>query len=165
MAIEIERRYLVNDDAWQPLVTQRFRIRQGYFARTALMRARIRLIDNDQAFITLKSQPGPEMRYEYEYPIPYGEAAEMVDRFSIEPLIDKVRHCLLWGGMTWSVDVFEGANRGLVLAEIELARVGETIDLPPWVGKEVTGDVRYGNSNPARFPYLAWEDKQPGVAP
>ena len=87
MAIEIERKYLVIDDSWQPNVTHRLHIRQGYFARTPLMRARIRLIGNDQAFITLKSQPGSLMRYEYEYAIPYAEAAEMVERFSIEPLV------------------------------------------------------------------------------
>ncbi|GLS30962.1 CYTH domain-containing protein [Mesorhizobium albiziae] len=93
MPVEIERKFLVNDDSWQALVTERLRVRQGYFARTPMMRARIRLIDKDQAFITLKSQPGPVTRYEYEYPIPYSEAAEMIDRFSIEPLIEKTRHC------------------------------------------------------------------------
>ena len=157
MPVEIERKYLVTNESWQSHVTEPLRIRQGYFARTALMRARIRLIDNDQAFITFKSQPGPVVRYEYEYPIPYAEAAEMVERFSIEPLIEKTRHCLPWGDLTWSIDVFEVANRGLVLAEVELSRVEETVDLPPWAGKEVTSDTRYGNSNLARFPFLTWD--------
>ena len=121
------------------------------------MRARIRLINDDKAFITLKSQPGPEMRYEYEYPIPYADAAEMIERFSMEPLIEKIRHCLPLAGLMWSIDVFEGANRGLVLAEVELGRVGQSFDLPPWTGNEVTGDTRYGNSSLARTPSSTWE--------
>jgi adenylate cyclase len=116
------------------------------------MRARIRLINDDKAFITLKSQPGPEMRYEYEYPIPYADAAEMIERFSMEPLIEKIRHCLPLAGLMWSIDVFEGANRGLVLGEVELGRVGQSLDLPPWTANEVTGDTRYGNSSLARTP-------------
>ncbi len=157
MPVEIERKFLVTDGSWQALVTQRLQVRQGYFARTPVMRARIRLIDKDQAFITLKSQPGPVTRYEYEYPIPYAEAAEMIDRFSIEPLIEKTRHCLPWGGLTWSVDVFEGLNRGLALAEVELERADQDFELPPWAGKEVTSDTRYGNSSLARSPFMTWD--------
>lgn len=156
MAIEIERKFLVRDDSWRADVFRSIAIRQGYLARTPLLRARIRLF-GDQGFITLKSEPGHLVRHEYEYQIPKGDAEEIIRRFSIEPLIVKTRHDVMYQGVLWSVDAFAGANAGLVVAEVELGDEDQTVAIPPWVGREVTSDHRYGNSNLARNPFVTWE--------
>ena len=155
MAIEIERKFLVKDDTWRRNVRRSVHIRQGYFARTPLMRARIRIFDY-QGFIALKSEPGVMTRYEFEYEIPKHEAEEMICRFSIEPIVSKTRHELQHAGLTWEVDVFEGANLGLVVAELELGDEAQVFEKPAWVGKEVITDRRYGNSNLARYPFVTW---------
>ena len=84
MAIEIERKFLVRDDSWRQGSQRSVRIEQGYFCRTPLLRARIRIF-GDKGYITLKSEPGTLTRYEFEYEIPKAEAIEIITRFSIEP--------------------------------------------------------------------------------
>ncbi len=118
MAVEIERKFRVRDDSWRQDVRRSMHIRQGYFARTPRLRSRIRIF-GDKGFITLKSEPGVVSRYEFEYEIPKHEAEEMISRFNIEPMITKTRHDVPFAGLTWEVDVFEGANAGLVVAELE----------------------------------------------
>jgi adenylate cyclase len=118
---------------------------------------RIRIF-GDEGYITLKSEPGTLTRYEFEYEIPKSDATEIIARFSIEPIIAKTRHEVPHEGMLWFVDVFEGANRGLVVAEVELEYEAQNIVMPPWAGEEVTGDRRFGNSNLARYPFVTWRD-------
>jgi adenylate cyclase len=158
VAIEIERKFLVIDDGWRADVFRITPIQQGYFSRTSLLRARIRIF-GEQGFITLKSEPGSLIRHEYEYEIPQADAVEIIRKFSIEPLIAKSRHDLMYEGTLWSIDVFEGANKGLVVAEVELQSADEIVALPRWVGEEVTGDRRYGNSNLARYPFVTWGEQ------
>ena len=93
-------------------------------------------------------------------PIPKSEAIEIITRFSIEPIIAKTRHEVPYEGAVWHVDVFEGANTGLVVAEVELEYEARKIVMPPWAGEEVTGDRRYGNSHLARYPFVTWGDMQ-----
>ncbi|MFT3731162.1 MAG: CYTH domain-containing protein [Hyphomicrobium sp.] len=156
MALEIERKFLIRDDTWKSAATGSARILQGYFARTALVRARIRIY-GDKGFITLKSEPGALVRHEYEYEIPYADAVEMIKQFSIEPIIRKTRFDVPYEGVVWAVDVFDGANSGLVIAEAELKTADQALAIPSWAGKEVTGDRRYGNSDLARYPFLTWD--------
>ncbi|MGJ4856241.1 CYTH domain-containing protein [Labrys sp. KB_33_2] len=158
MAVEIERKFLVRNDDWRQQVRGSAIIRQGYFCRTPLLRARIRIY-GDKGFITLKSEPGTRTRHEFEYEIPQADAVEIIRRFSIEPLVSKTRHDVHHGGLGWAVDVFTGANDGLVLAEVELEHEDQPVSLPGWVGEEVTGDRRYGNSNLARFPFTSWSEE------
>jgi adenylate cyclase len=163
VAIEIERRFLVAGDSWRADVIRETPIKQGYFSRTSLLRARIRIF-GDQGFVTFKSEgatseAGSLMRHEFEYEIPKADAVEMIRRFSIEPLISKRRYDVMYEGKMWSIDVFEGANKGLVLAEVELTTSDEVISVPRWAVKEVTGDARYGNSSLARFPFLSWDEE------
>jgi adenylate cyclase len=158
MAIEIERKFLVRSEAWREAVSGSATIRQGYFCRTPLLRARIRIF-GDKGFITLKSEPGFTVRHEFEYEIPKPDAIEIIRCFSIEPLIAKTRYDVLHGGMRWAVDVFSGANAGLVIAEIELDHPDQIVAIPDWAGEEVTGDRRYGNSNLARYPFTSWGDE------
>lgn len=156
MALEIERKFLIRGDSWRTSATGSERILQGYFARTPLLRARIRIY-GDKGYITLKGQPGMLVRHEYEYEIPKADAVEMIKQFSIEPIISKMRYEVPYGGVVWAVDVFEGANTGLQLAEAELKSPDQALALPPWAGREVTNDLRYGNSNLARYPFVTWD--------
>lgn len=156
MALEIERKFLIRDDSWRAAATGSDRILQGYFARTPLLRARIRIY-GDKGYITLKGEPGMLVRHEYEYEIPKSDAIEMIRQFSVEPIISKMRYEVPYGGVVWTVDVFDGANRGLVLAEAELKSPDQTLAVPPWAGREVTNDRRYGNSNLARNPFVSWD--------
>jgi adenylate cyclase len=158
MGIEIERKFLIANDGWRAGSTGSARIVQGYFARTPLLRARIRIY-GEKGFITLKSQSGTLVRHEFEYEIPKADAVEMIRQFSIEPVISKQRYDVPFAGVVWAVDVFDGANKGLIIAEAELATPDQPLDLPPWVGREVTTDDRYGNSNLARNPYVTWTDE------
>jgi adenylate cyclase len=156
MALEIERKYLVCSDEWRAGVEQSIPIRQGYFCRTPLLRARIRVF-GERGFITLKSEAGTLVRHEYEYEIPKADAIEIIERFSIEPLITKTRHHLTYDGVLWAVDVFEGENAGLVMAEVELTSQEQRVSVPKWAGQEVTADSRYGNSNLASAPFSTWQ--------
>jgi adenylate cyclase len=160
MALEIERKFLIRDDSWKSGATGSAHILQGYFARTPLLRARIRIY-GDKGFITLKSEGGKLIRHEYEYEIPRTEAVEMIKQFSIEPIITKTRHDVPYDGVVWAVDVFEGANTGLVLAEAELNSADQALSLPPWAGREVTNDRHYGNSSLARYPFITWDNGNP----
>src|SRR5262249_39317078 len=96
----------------------------------------------------------------FEYEIPKADAIEIIARFSIEPIITKTRHEVPYEGALWHVDVFEGANAGLVVAEIELEHEAEVIVMPPWAGEEGTYDPPFGNSHLARFPFVTWKDVQ-----
>jgi adenylate cyclase len=156
MALEIERKFKMRDETWRQASTGSAHILQGYFARTPLLRARIRIY-GDKGFITLKSEGATLVRHEYEYEIPKADAIEMIKRFSIEPIVRKVRYDVPYDGVVWAVDVFEGANSGLTLAEAELKSADQKLSLPPWVGEEVTNDRRYGNSNLARYPFVTWD--------
>jgi adenylate cyclase len=162
MAVEIERKFLVRDDSWRGGVKRSYPIRQGYFCRTPLLRARIRIF-GDKGYITLKSEPGTLTRYEFEYEIPKDEATEIITRFAIEPIITKTRHEVPYDGVLWVVDVFEGVNAGLAVAEVELEYEEQSFATPPWAGEEVTRDRRFGNSNLARYPFVTWSEKS--VAP
>lgn len=157
MAQEIERKFLVAGDFMQD-VFRSYRITQGYISRTPGRTVRVRVRD-DKGFLTIKgpSFDGGLSRFEWEKEIPAGEAEELLAL--AEPVvIDKVRHLVrnTDGVHTWEVDVFLGANEGLVLAEIELGEPDEPFDRPAWLGQEVTGDRRYYNSYLSRTPFTVW---------
>ena len=156
MGVEIERKFLVGGDAWRTL-GQATLLRQGYLSTDAARTVRVR-IDGEQAFLTIKGKSVGASRGEWEYPIPVNEAAELLDGLCQQPLVEKVRRRIAVGPHTWEVDEFLGANAGLVVAEIELASEDEAFEKPDWLGREVTGDVRYFNSNLIRQPYSQWKD-------
>ncbi|WP_305823652.1 CYTH domain-containing protein [Massilia brevitalea] len=156
MGVEIERKFLVDGDAWRTL-GQATLLRQGYLSTDAARTVRVR-IDGEQAFLTIKGKSVGASRGEWEYPIPVSEAAELLDGLCQQPLVEKVRRRIAIGPHTWEVDEFLGANAGLVVAEIELASEDEAFEKPDWLGREVTGDARYFNSNLIRQPYSQWKD-------
>ena len=154
MPVEIERKFLVNGDAWRGPGTGT-RYRQGYLSVEPGRTVRVRLAD-DSAWLTIKGRSEGMARAEYEYPIPVADAVEMLDTLCIHPLIEKVRYCIEHAGHTWEVDEFSGDNAGLVLAEVELAAADEAVELPAWAGREVTDDPRYYNASLQLHPYREW---------
>ncbi|MDJ1174353.1 CYTH domain-containing protein [Roseofilum capinflatum] len=158
MAIEIERKFLVKGDSWRGL-GKAIHYRQGYIRTENHATVRVR-IAGDRGYLTLKTLPSGSSgirRLEYEYPIPLEDAQEMLEYLCDRPQIDKTRYTFNWGGMVWEVDEFAGDNQGLILAEVELTDANQEIQLPEWVGEEVSEDYRYFNSYLASHPYSQWK--------
>lgn len=152
---EIERKFLLNDTAF--LAGRRGeRISQGYLARTERATVRVRLGD-ERAWLTIKGRTRGISRHELEYEIPPEHARLVLEEMCISAIIDKTRYRVSHGGHVWEVDVFHGANAGLVVAEIELRHENEPFECPPWLGIEVTHDPRYRNVNLAMHPFGAWQ--------
>ncbi len=154
MGKEIERKFLVKGNAWQEGATGT-RYRQGYLNSQSDRTVRVREA-GDQAFLTIKGPSLGASRSEYEYLIPLQDARELLDTLCEQPLIDKVRYKIPYQGHLWEVDVFGAENEGLVIAEVELNAEDETIELPEWIGEEVTSDVRYFNSSLSKRPFSTW---------
>ena len=146
MATEIERKYLVRDDSWRDHVHDQMHYQQGYLGNTEQCSVRVRL-GGDRAFVNIKGATVGASRLEYEYPVPVEDARTMLREMCRRPIIEKTRYLVRHGDQEWEVDVFEGDNAGLVVAEIELDDESQPVDLPPWAGDEVTEDVRYYNAS------------------
>jgi adenylate cyclase len=157
VGIEIERKFLLNDDGWRGR-GRPTPMRQGYLASDPVRTVRVR-IEGERAVITIKSKSSGATRGEWEYEIPVPDAAELLDRLCEQPLVEKVRHRIEHAGHTWEVDEFQGENAGLVVAEIELGSEDEAFEKPDWIGREVTGDPRYYNSSLIRLPYAKWKEQ------
>jgi adenylate cyclase len=155
MATEIERKFLVKNDAWRDQVESAERIAQGYLAADAAVTVRVRL-RGDRAYLTVKGRTQGISRSEFEYPIPVADAEDMLRGLAPLPPVEKVRHLIRSGAHLWELDVFEGANAGLAMAEIELAAEDEPFVLPDWAGEEVTADPRYYNAYLAAHPFTLW---------
>ena len=106
--------------------------------------------------LTIKGLTVGTTRAEYEYPIPVDDANQMLDTLCEQPVIDKTRFIVEHNGMTWEIDEFDGANAGLIVAEVELDSEDQTIELPEWIGDEVSHDPRYFNANLIAHPYTEW---------
>lgn len=156
MADEIERKFLVANQGWCSHVFKKSRIKQGYIAVNERCAVRIRITDTE-ALLTIKSAGLAISRKEYEYAIAADEALEMMERFCPKQYVEKTRHYVRHQHSVWEVDVFEGLNQGLVLAEIELESVSDSISLPDWVGEEVSTEARYLNNNLAVKPFQTWQ--------
>ena len=109
----------------------------------------------DKGFLTIKGLSIGATRLEYEYEIPFDEAKELLDKFSISEL-SKIRYKILFDNKVWEVDEFLGDNLGLIVAEIELTCEDENYGIPPWVDIEVTEQEKYYNSNLTIEPYKNW---------
>jgi adenylate cyclase len=160
MAKEIERKFIVDINKWHP-EDAGSRIRQGYLPTSGKTAARVR-ITGDLAWLTIKGENKGAVRSEFEYPIPVVDAQQMMDELCVRPFIEKTRYLVSYSGVTWEVDVFEGKNTGLVIAEIELASENQKIDLPPWVLAEVTHDPKYYNANLIKYPFKDWPETRSG---
>lgn len=144
MGFEIERRFLVQGDAWRAGVTATTRLRQGYLAREDGVSVRVR-VSGTKARLTIKG-PGGLVRPEFEYDIPAAEAEAMLTLLCTGRSLAKTRHEVPLDGLVWEVDVFEGPLAGLVIAEVELPDAAHALRIPAWAGREITTDARYANA-------------------
>lgn len=158
---EIERKFLVDSSKWLPLMSKvksKFpnygtHIVQFYLSDKPTVRIRIAGL---QAFITIKGPSEGISRPEFEYTIPREDAEDMM-KLAIFPPVEKTRYDVEYDGLDWTVDVFEGKNEGLILAEIELESEDQKINLPDWVTDDVSEDKNYYNSNLAEKPFTEWK--------
>ncbi|MBT2970668.1 MAG: adenylate cyclase [gamma proteobacterium symbiont of Ctena orbiculata] len=155
MALEIERKYLVINDKWRDNVIKESAMRQGYLASQPNATVRVR-VSGSEARLTIKGRSKGISRSEYEYSIPLQEAQELLDNHIAGALIEKVRYQVRCGNHIWDLDVFDGANRGLVIAEVELSSEDEGFLMPEWAGEEVSSDSRYYNASLVSHPYCDW---------
>ncbi len=149
MGKEIERKFLLKSNDWKPLTSSSHRIQQGYLNSDPLRTVRIRIID-DKGVLTIKGKNEGISRLEFEYDIPIADAQALI-KLCEKPLIDKVRNLVKVDSHTWEIDEFAGANEGLVLAEVEIESEDSHVDLPSWIGEEVSHDTRYYNPNLLRI--------------
>lgn len=156
MGVEIERKFRVAD-TFRPTGIG-IEMTQGYLSRDPNKTVRIRTA-GIQGFLTIKGKTEGARRLEYEYEIPLAEAQELL-ALCDEPLVEKTRYVENYAGHAWEVDVFHGANAGLIVAEIELASETEAFALPPWIGVEVTGLKRYYNAALIAHPYGVWSAQE-----
>lgn len=158
MGQEIERKFLVANNQWQERVGRSLDMAQGYLDGGGKASVRVR-VAGDQAWLTIKSATTGMSRLEYEYPVPLEDGREMLARLTRHTIVAKTRYWVRDGQNTWELDVFHGANDGLVTAELELEREDQEFDRPPWLGPEVTQDARYYNSHLSEHPYSLWPEK------
>lgn len=143
--IEIERKFLIKDRiALRTILINGKQIRQGYLFTEQAKSCRVR-VKGAKGFLTLKFGTDLLSRNEFEYEIPFEEACELLSQ--CDRVLQKTRYEIPVGNHVWEIDVFSGALDGLMLAEIELSDADETIQLPSWVGEEVTHDPKYLNVN------------------
>lgn len=155
MSIEIERKFLVKGDGWRSLGVGTVYC-QGYLASGKGVTVRVR-IAGDTGYLTIKGATEGISRSEFEYVIPTSDAEEMLSTLCDRPLIEKVRYRIIQDDLTWEVDEFTGANQGLVMAEVELRDPNQIVELPDWIGEEVSHDPRYFNAYLAKNPFPSWK--------
>ena len=156
---EIERKFLVTSEAYKDTASKKCRIVQGFLNTHPERTVRVRTMDA-KGFLTVKgiSNEAGTSRFEWEREISLKEAEELLKL--CEPgVIEKVRFEVKSGEHLVEVDEFIGENYGLVLAEIELSEENELFIKPPWLGIEVTGDIRYYNSQLSKNPYKNWDNE------
>ena len=151
MGIEIERRFLVKNDNWRSKVILSEDFSQAYL-NTSIddWTIRVRIIDKNQSYITLKSYVNKMRNYEFEYSIPPQEGIELFNLSKYK--INKIRHKLTIKNKDWVVDSFSGSNASLKIAEIELNSEYEEIEIPSWCGQEITGIKSLSNASLAMTP-------------
>ena len=156
MKMEIERKFLVVDDAWRAEVFDGLVCEQGYITSgTNDVTIRVRRMGG-KGYLTLKGPTEGVSRSELEYEIPADEADFMLKTFCGDRIVSKTRYVLKQGTLCWEIDEFYGANAGLIMAEIELESEAQTFGKPQWLGEEVSHDSRYFNACLALHPVSSW---------
>lgn len=155
MGTEIERKFLVNGDAWRQGAEGEL-LRQGYLSNDPTCTVRVRIVGK-RAFLTIKGQGRGLVRPEFEYPIPVTDAESLLGTLCRGPLLEKTRFKVQVDAHVWEVDEFHGANQGLIVAEIELGAEDEAFTKPAWVGQEVSDDPRYLNARLVSEPFSTWK--------
>ena len=155
--IEIERKFLVTTKDFKKEAKRKTRIIQGFLNTDKERTVRIRLRGN-QGFITVKGMSSNDgvSRFEWEKEISETEAEALL-KLCEKGVIEKIRHEVEIGNHIFEVDEFFGDNQGLIVAEVELNHVSETFEKPLWLGQEVTGDIKYYNSQLSQHPFNSWK--------
>ncbi|WP_434930907.1 CYTH domain-containing protein [Shewanella sp. HL-SH5] len=156
MTVEIERKYLVQNDQFKSLAHRSTRIVQGYLNSEKSRTVRVRIM-GEQGFLTIKgiSNQAGLSRFEWEKEISVQEAQDLL-KLCEQGVIDKTRYLVEYQNQVFEVDEFYGDNQGLVVAELELESEQQAVTKPDWLGEEVTGDNRYYNSSLMKQPYSQW---------
>jgi adenylate cyclase len=144
MAREIERKFLVDGDGWKKKAKAGKRIRQAIIFSEGDRSLRIRAIDGKKARLTLKIGISGMSRHEFEYEVPMSDAEELLE-LARGKILAKTRYDIHYKKHVWEVDVYEGHLEGLIVAEVEIESEDAEVELPPWIGREVTGDRRFSN--------------------
>lgn len=153
MGKEIERKFLVKNNRWQKNA-KGVAYKQGYLSTNKGRTVRVR-VQGEDAFLTIKGPVQGIIRQEFEYPIPVKDALELFEMCE-KPLIEKTRYKIVYDNLIWEIDVFAAENKGLILAEVELSDEKQKVNLPDWIGKEVTGNRLYYNANLVLNPFTRW---------
>ena len=157
MAVEIERKFLVNSQAFRNEAIKSYKIKQGFLNSHKERTVRVRLTE-DKGFLTVKGKSSDDglTRFEWEKVISTREAEELL-KLCEETIIDKRRYDVNFGNHTFEIDEFFAENEGLIIAEVELQSKNENIEKPEWLGEEITGDIKYYNSQLSKNPYKTWK--------
>ena len=151
MGLEIERRFLVENEDWKSQTIQSEDFSQAYLNSSVdEWTTRVRIIDKKKSYITLKSSLNESINYEFEYSIPLKDAFELIKLSNYK--ITKTRYQLKIDKKNWVVDLFDGPNSSLTIAEIELNSEFEEIQIPSWCGQEITGIKLLSNASLATTP-------------
>lgn len=153
--MEIERKFLITGEQWRGEIKETLQIRQGYIVNHNGQTVRIRTFGK-KGYLTIKGPRDGISRVEFEYEIPFADANELLNRFCVSRIIEKKRHIVFYKGQKWEIDEFFGENEGLIIAEAELENVNQFLEIPEWVGEEVSYDNRYYNSNLVKKPFKTW---------
>lgn len=145
MKVEIERKFLLASDGWRKFVELSVYIRDGLIAVSDERKTRVRII-GDRATLTVKTKRVAGSRFEFEYDIPLQDAERMLESCESN-ITTKHRHYVTHGGLLWEIDEYEGQLKGVVLAEVELTAIDQPLNIPPWIGHEVTAEAPYRKLN------------------
>jgi adenylate cyclase len=159
VAIEIERKFRVQNDQWRRAADAGTEFRQGYLGEITRVSVRVR-VEGERANLNIKSAEIGSSRLEFEYPIPLADAETLLELAS-GPLVEKRRYLVHVEGTCFEIDEFRGDNLGLVLAEVELPHPDAPFPRPSWLGEEVTADPRFYNVYLSRHPWRSW-GQEPG---
>ncbi|WP_158884345.1 CYTH domain-containing protein [Rhodanobacter sp. L36] len=165
MGIEIERKFLLQDDSWRAGIEHSEQLSQGYLVgaqalRNGDARASVRArIAGDRAWLNIKAATPGIARAEFEYPIPADDARTLLDTLC-DGVLEKTRHHVRVDGVLFEIDEFLGDNIGLIVAEVELPAVDAVFPRPSWLGREVSALVRFYNVNLIAHPYRQWSSAE-----
>ncbi len=155
--IEVERKFLVMTDAYKAEATSSNHIVQGFLNTHTERTVRVRIYGN-KGYLTIKgkSNKAGTSRFEWEKEIDVDEAKALLNLCE-KGILEKTRYLIPFGKHIFEVDEFLGDNEGLIVVEVELNSEDEFFEKPQWLGEEVTGDVKYYNSQISKHPYKAWK--------
>lgn len=160
MGIEIERKFLLASNRWRSLVQRSVHIEDGLVASSDDRKTRVRII-GDRATLAVKTGRIAGVREEFEYDIPMTDACRLMACCGSNVTV-KIRHYVQHAGLTWEIDEYDGLLKGVLLAEVELSAVDQPIDLPDWIGREVTSQASYRKTNLLRARQMGEEHASGG---